>query len=106
MAGSYEALCQGGFGPRFVLPTVVSLEQVDQAGYDDQPETAGGNVPDQQRSHARVLRDIVGGFPQGLAGQTPATRDGLGSTRTRLVAPRTQPVRPATSSSRSVPSSR
>jgi hypothetical protein len=29
------------FGPRVVLPTVATLEQVDQHEYDDQPETEG-----------------------------------------------------------------
>ncbi|MGO8724421.1 MAG: VIT1/CCC1 transporter family protein [Acidimicrobiales bacterium] len=71
-----RAFLAGRFGPRFVLPTVASLEQVDQEGYDDQPETAGTNMSDQERSHARVLRYIVGGSPQGLAGQTLATLEG------------------------------
>ena len=29
------------FGPQFVLRTVATLEQIDQTGYDDQPETEG-----------------------------------------------------------------
>src|SRR5882672_11313947 len=48
------------FGPRLVLPTVATLEQVDQGAYDDQPETAGTVMRDQERSHARVLRYIAG----------------------------------------------
>ncbi|MGD0983122.1 MAG: demethoxyubiquinone hydroxylase family protein [Acidimicrobiales bacterium] len=64
------------FGPRVVLPTVATLEQVDQAGYDDQPETVGTNMSDQERSHARVLRYIAGGSPQGIAGETLATLEG------------------------------
>ena len=70
------ALLAGRFGPRIVLPTVATLEQVDQGGYDDQPETAGTNMPDQERSHARVLRYIAGGSPQGIAGETLATLEG------------------------------
>ena len=49
------------FGPRFVLPTVATFEQVDQGDYDDQPETAGTGIRNQERSHARVLRYVAGG---------------------------------------------
>jgi vacuolar iron transporter family protein len=64
------------FGPRLVLPTVATLEQVDQAGYDDQPETACTGMRDQERSHARVLRYVTGGSPQGVAGETLAKLEG------------------------------
>ena len=70
------AFLAGRFGPRVVLPTVATLEQVDQAGYDDQPETVDTNMSDQERSHARVLRYIAGGSPQGIAGETLATLEG------------------------------
>jgi vacuolar iron transporter family protein len=70
------ALLARRFGPRIVLSTVASLEQVDQGGYDQQPETAGTNMPDQERSHARVLRYITGGSPQGVAGETLAQLEG------------------------------
>jgi vacuolar iron transporter family protein len=64
------------FGPRVVLPTVATFEQVDQASYDDQPETAGTEMRDQERSHARVLRYVTGGSPQGVAGETLARLEG------------------------------
>ena len=64
------------FGPQFVLRTVATLEQVDQAGYDDQPETEGTPMRDQERSHARVLRYVAGGSPRGLAGETLARIEG------------------------------
>ena len=64
------------FGPRVVLPTVATFEQVDQGDYDDQPETAGTGMPDQERSHARVLRFVAGGSPQGVAGETLARLEG------------------------------
>jgi VIT1/CCC1 family predicted Fe2+/Mn2+ transporter len=64
------------FGPRLVLPTVATFEQVDQADYDDQLETAGTGMREQERSHARVLRYITGGSPQGLAGETLARLEG------------------------------
>jgi vacuolar iron transporter family protein len=64
------------FGPRLVLPTVATLEQVDQHEYDDQPETEGTPMRAQERSHARVLSYIAGGSPQGLAGETLARIEG------------------------------
>jgi vacuolar iron transporter family protein len=64
------------FGPRVVLPTVATLEQVDQGGYDQQPETADTGMRDQERSHARVLRYITGGSPQGVSGETLAKLEG------------------------------
>ena len=76
MAGSHHGFLAGRFGARVVLPTVATLEQVDQTGYDDQPETAETNMADQERSHARVLRYIAGGSPKGIAGETLATLEG------------------------------
>jgi len=64
------------FGPGIVLSTVATLEQVDQGGYDDQPETAGTTMRDQERSHARVLAYVAGGSPQGVAGETLAKLEG------------------------------
>jgi demethoxyubiquinone hydroxylase (CLK1/Coq7/Cat5 family) len=49
------ALLACRFGPRVVLPTVATFEQVDQGDYDDQPETAGTGMRDEERSHARLL---------------------------------------------------
>jgi vacuolar iron transporter family protein len=63
-------------GPRMVLATVATLEQVDQGGYDHQPETADTGMRDQERSHARVLRYIAGASPQGVAGETLAKLEG------------------------------
>jgi VIT1/CCC1 family predicted Fe2+/Mn2+ transporter len=64
------------FGPRLVLPTVATLEQVDQHLYDDQPETQGTGMRAEERSHARVLRYVTGGSPQGVAGETLAKLEG------------------------------
>src|ERR1700730_4267665 len=63
-------------GPQFVLRTVATLEQIDQTGYDDQPETDDMPMRDQERSHARVLRYVAGGSPQGVAGETLARLEG------------------------------
>jgi VIT1/CCC1 family predicted Fe2+/Mn2+ transporter len=59
-----------------VLPVVATLEQADQTGYDDQPETANTEMRAQERSHARVLRYVTGGSPQGVAGETLAQLEG------------------------------
>lgn len=64
------------FGARLVLPTVATLEQVDQHEYDDQPETDGTAMRAQERSHARILSYIAGGSPQGVAGETLARIEG------------------------------
>lgn len=64
------------FGAKVVLPTVATFEQVDQGDYDDQPETKGTGMRDQERSHARVLRLVAGGSPQGVAGETLARLEG------------------------------
>jgi vacuolar iron transporter family protein len=70
------AFLAGRFGPKLVLPTVATFEQVDQDDYDDQLETAGTGMREQERSHARVLRYITGGSPRGLAGETLARLEG------------------------------
>jgi vacuolar iron transporter family protein len=64
------------FGARLVLPTVATLEQVDQHGYDDQPETSDTQMRAQERSHARILRYITSGSPQGVSGETLARIEG------------------------------
>jgi VIT1/CCC1 family predicted Fe2+/Mn2+ transporter len=70
------ALLASRFGPNLVLPTVATFERADEGDYDDQPETAGTGMREQERSHARVLRYITGGSPQGLAGETLARLEG------------------------------
>src|ERR1019366_2594016 len=64
------------FGAQLVLPTVATLERVDQENYDDQTETQGTGMPEDERSHARVLRFIAGGSPVGVAGETLGKLEG------------------------------
>jgi VIT1/CCC1 family predicted Fe2+/Mn2+ transporter len=64
------------FGAQLVLPTVATLERVDEQAYDDQPETADTGMPEDERSHARVLRFIAGGSPMGVAGETLGQLEG------------------------------
>lgn len=64
------------FGPRVVLPSVATFEQVDQAIYDRQVETSTTSMREQERSHARVLRYLMSGSPRGIAGETLARLEG------------------------------
>jgi len=48
------------FGPGVVLPTLRTLEEIDRDHYDDQPESRDTAMPAQERSHARVLRQLTG----------------------------------------------
>jgi VIT1/CCC1 family predicted Fe2+/Mn2+ transporter len=64
------------FGPRFVLPTITTLEQADHAGYAAQPESRGSALPSQERSHARILRTLTSGTSGGLEGSALAQIEG------------------------------
>jgi len=66
------ALAAERFGPAFVAPTIAAKEARDQRAYDDQPE-AGIALPRDERSHARVLREVAG---DGLAGPAIARLEG------------------------------
>lgn len=63
------------FGTQFVLPTVSSLEQMDDRGYRAQPESKSTALPTQERSHARLLRSITSGG-SGLEGSALARIEG------------------------------
>lgn len=43
------------YGAESVLPVVRNLETLDRDHYDQQPEAARAGMPDQERSHARLL---------------------------------------------------
>jgi VIT1/CCC1 family predicted Fe2+/Mn2+ transporter len=49
----------GGAG--LVAPVVAGQERTGRSMYDDQPEAAGTSLPDEERSHARLLAAISGG---------------------------------------------
>ncbi|HAW11819.1 MAG TPA: rubrerythrin family protein, partial [Chloroflexi bacterium] len=70
------SLLAARFGAQLVLPTVATLERADQLDYDDQRETEGTGMPEDERSHARVLRYIAGGSPVGVAGETLGKLEG------------------------------
>ena len=64
------------FGPAFVLPNIEPLEQIDSHKYDLQPEALTGGLPQQEQSHARLLRAITGGSRTGLEGSRIAQLEG------------------------------
>ena len=55
------------FGADAVLPVVNTLEQVDSAQYDRQPEAVAEGLPKDERSHARILKALTRSLP-GLSG--------------------------------------
>src|SRR5215468_8630686 len=70
------------FGPAFVLPNIEPLERIDSHKYDLQPEARAGGLPQQEQSHARLLRAItsntsgVRGSRVGLEGRQIAQLEG------------------------------
>jgi VIT1/CCC1 family predicted Fe2+/Mn2+ transporter len=62
------------FGPAFVLPNIEPLEQVDVHKYDLQPEARAGGLPQQEQSHARLLR--ARGSHVGMEGSQIAQLEG------------------------------
>lgn len=64
------------FGPRFVLPTITTLEHADVAGYDAQPELRNTALPTEERSHARILQTLTGGSRGGMEGGALAQLEG------------------------------
>ncbi len=64
------------FGPAFVLPTINTLEQIDSAQYDRQPEAVAGGLPQMERSHARIIEALAGDEPAALSGGLLARLEG------------------------------
>jgi VIT1/CCC1 family predicted Fe2+/Mn2+ transporter len=61
------------FGPSLVVPTIAEREASDEAMYDDQPE-ALERMPGDERSHARLFRELATG--RGMEGGTIARIEG------------------------------
>src|SRR4029453_10333862 len=57
-------------------PTINEQERADTASYDGQPEAAGTSLPSEERSHARLLREISGSSSAGLEGGAIARLEG------------------------------
>ena len=61
------------FGPSLVVPTIAEHEASDEAMYDDQPE-ALARMPGDERSHARLFRELAAG--RGVEGGAIARIEG------------------------------
>jgi VIT1/CCC1 family predicted Fe2+/Mn2+ transporter len=61
------------FGPGLVVPTIAEREASDQAMYDEQPE-ALARMPGDERSHARLFRELAAG--RGVEGGAIARIEG------------------------------
>src|SRR5664279_4661438 len=61
------------FGPSLVVPTIAEREASDEAMYDEQPE-ALARMPGDERSHARLFRELAAG--RGVEGGTIARIEG------------------------------
>ena len=61
------------FGPGLVVPTIAEHEATDEANYDDQPE-ALARMPGDERSHARLFRELAAG--RGVEGGAIARIEG------------------------------
>ena len=63
-------------GPGFVLPLVASAEKADRGMYDHQPESSGTGMPQDERSHARILELMTRTSSQGMEGSALARFEG------------------------------
>ena len=61
------------FGPSLVVPTIAEREASDEAMYDEQPE-ALARMPGDERSHARLFRELATG--RGIEGGAIARIEG------------------------------
>jgi VIT1/CCC1 family predicted Fe2+/Mn2+ transporter len=52
-------------GPGMIVSTIAGQERGSRGMYDDQPEAAGTSLPADERSHARVLREVTAGVEGG-----------------------------------------
>lgn len=62
------------FGPAFVVPAVAASEARDSGIYDDEPDARSAGMPADERSHARLLRNLAGGG--GVSGPALAMLEG------------------------------
>jgi VIT1/CCC1 family predicted Fe2+/Mn2+ transporter len=71
------------FGPQFVLPTLVELEEADRGRYDSQPEARAAGLPAAERSHARLLGEVSGGVAGSALARFEGRHRGIGGNALR-----------------------
>jgi vacuolar iron transporter family protein len=64
------------FGPQFVLPVIQTLERSDMTQYDQQPEAVAAGLPEDERSHSRIIQAAARPPHGGVAGSTLARLEG------------------------------
>jgi VIT1/CCC1 family predicted Fe2+/Mn2+ transporter len=71
-------------GAQWVLPTIALQEREGRTMYDHQPETAGTALPGDERSHARILREIeTSGLPGGAIARLEGRHRAVGGNALR-----------------------
>lgn len=63
------------FGAGFVMPTIAGIEQQAGSTYDGQPEAEAAGMPQHERSHARIFRQLSK-TTEGLEGSAVARFEG------------------------------
>jgi VIT1/CCC1 family predicted Fe2+/Mn2+ transporter len=71
------------FGAGLVAPTLAGRERRGQTMYDDQPEAAGTSLPDDERSHARLLQSVTGGASGATLARFEGRHKGIGGNALR-----------------------
>lgn len=64
------------FGPTFVLPTINKFEHADSGQYDRQPDAVAHGLPDDERSHARIIGELAKAAPGSMTGPMLARLEG------------------------------
>jgi VIT1/CCC1 family predicted Fe2+/Mn2+ transporter/rubrerythrin len=64
------------FGTRFVLPTVVELEDGGGNSYAKQPESKNTNMPAEEQQHSRMFKAIMNNQTEGIEGSEIAKYEG------------------------------
>jgi VIT1/CCC1 family predicted Fe2+/Mn2+ transporter len=64
------------FGPQFMVPIISSMEQSSRNSYDNQSESQGTGMVEDERSHARLLGVITSGSERGVTGSSLARMEG------------------------------
>lgn len=64
------------FGASLLLPSIAATEQEDQRVYDDQPEASKSGMPQDERSHARILGLMARTTQGGIEGSVLSRMEG------------------------------
>jgi len=78
----------GRLGPNTILPMIAATEREGQMEYDDQPEARGSSLAADERSHARVLGELVrsthgAGLDGGMLGRLEGRHRAIGGNALR-----------------------